>query len=207
LKKQVYINATCSIDSGKVVKNGISLYEHAAALSDLLPKIYKHFSIDYPKFYKMDNLAKLGWLSAELLLRDSFPSGAYRQEDVGVILANASSSLDDDLKYYATAEDLASPSLFVYTLPNIVTGEICIRHHFKGEQAFYIMEAFDSSFIAQQVQYLMQTDIFNCCVCGWVEVLDGQYQSMLFLVEKIKRENGVIFSAKSMDSAFNSIIN
>ena len=95
----------------------------------------------------MDSLSKLGWLAAEILLKDSFNKEALSVRKMsGLVFANANSSLDTDIKYYETAKDIASPALFVYTLPNIVIGEICIRHNFKGENAFFISEQFDAGF-------------------------------------------------------------
>ena len=155
----------------------------------------------------MDNLSKLGWLTAELLLQNSFDKENYGPEEVGAILANASSSLDDDLKYYNTVAGVASPSLFVYTLPNIVMGEISIRHKFKGEQAFFVQEEFDATFIHQYVTYLLDRNLVAACICGWVDVLKEDYKSVLFLVEKTKKEGAVLFSAENMDTVFKTAIN
>ena len=131
----------------------------------------------------MDSLSKLGWLTAEILLKDSFEKEMYQPDDIGVILANANSSLDTDTKYYQTTKDIASPALFVYTLPNIMTGEICIRHNFKGENAFFIFEKFDAGFIQQYVNNLINNNTLQACICGWVELLDDQYKAALTLVE------------------------
>jgi ribosomal protein L30E len=152
----------------------------------------------------MDNLCKLGFLAAEILLSDAFNENGYPVEDVAVILSNANSSLDDDIKYYDTAKDMASPSLFVYTLPNIVIGEICIRNHFKGEQAFFIQETFNTEFMEQQVSYLLDNNLQQCCICGWVDVLKQDHKAVLFLVEKEKNANSVLFSAENMTSIFNN---
>lgn len=197
-----HITAYCIIDKGAVSKDGRQLFHSPVDLPELLPAVYHLFQLTYPKFYKMDNLSKLGWLAAEILLKDSFEKENYALEDTAVILANANSSLDDDLKYLDSIKDGASPSLFVYTLPNIVIGEICIRNHFKGEQGFYIQPQFDAEFIAQQVNYLLDKNIQQACICGWVDVLKEEYKAVLFLVEKIKKENSVLFSAKNMDSIF-----
>ena len=183
-------------------KDGIVLLKSPTPINDFLISAYQHFQFNYPKFYKMDNLSKLGWLTAELLLQNSFDKSDYEPEDIGIILANANSSLDDDLKYYDTVADMASPSLFVYTLPNIVMGEISIRHRFKGEQAFFVQEEFNADFIYQQVTYLLDNSLMQACVCGWVDVLREDYKSGLFLVEKTKKDNAALFSAKNMDTIF-----
>lgn len=203
---ETHITGSCRIDKGTVYKNGEPLFENKGAnLHNFLLSVYQHFQLSYPKFYKMDNLSKLGFLTAEILLKDSFKKDNYQPEEIGMVLANSNSSLDDDINYFNSVKaDIASPSLFVYTLPNIVIGEICIRNRFKGEHAFFIQERFDSRFIEKHVSYLLDQDIFQACICGWVDVLDGDYKAVLFLVEKEKKEYSVLFSAENMDSIFNN---
>ncbi|WP_426670194.1 hypothetical protein ACPPVU_02900 [Mucilaginibacter sp. McL0603] len=198
-----YITSSCKIDGGAVFKDGQRIFENKGVeVNDFLLLIYQHFHLNYPKFYKMDNLSKLGWLASEILIKDSFKKDNYQPEVVGVVLANSNSSLDDDIKYFDSVKDIASPSLFVYTLPNIVIGEICIRNHFKGEHAFFIQDNFDATFIVQQVKYLLDNNILKACICGWVDVLEQDYKASLFLVEKQKSENLLSFLAENMDNIF-----
>ena len=200
-----YITGSCKIEAGAVFKNGELLFENkSAGLSDFLLSVYQHFQVNYPKFYKMDNLSKLGWLASELLLTD-FKKDKYQPEEIGLVLANSNSSLDNDIKYFDSLKEFASPSLFVYTLPNIVIGEICIRNHFKGEHAFFIQDTFDAGFISRQVNYLLDKDILKACICGWLDVLEQDYKAVLFLVEKERNNNTMLFSAKNMDNIFNTL--
>ncbi|MBQ6985098.1 MAG: hypothetical protein IJQ20_09290 [Paludibacteraceae bacterium] len=127
-----------------VVLNGKAIAVEATG-EKMLVELYRRFVGDYPKFFKMDTLSRLGFIAAELLLKHS---GASEHSDKicqpsAVILANRSASIKNDRDYLATISEgnyYPSPSLFVYTLPNIVTGEIAIRHHIQGETAFYILE-------------------------------------------------------------------
>ncbi len=151
----------------------------------------------------MDNLSKLGWLTSELLLKH-FDKTLYKPEEVGLILSNANASLDSDRRYLNSVADIPSPALFVYTLPNIMTGEICIRNGFKGEDAFFISEQFDADFIAGYVQNLLDHDTLKACICGWVDVLGNDYKSALFLIEKQEGPNSIIFSRENMIQQFNS---
>lgn len=101
----------------------------------MLVELYRRYVKDYPKFFKMDTLSRLGFIAAELVLQD--------QRVEAVILANRSASIKNDTDYLATITGenyYPSPALFVYTLPNIVTGEIAIRHHIQGETSCYILE-------------------------------------------------------------------
>jgi ribosomal protein L30E len=203
LLSEKYITANCTIGKGIVNKNGIKAFENSNAdTPGFLLSIYQHFRLNYPKFYKMDNLSKLGWLASEILLKDDFKAHLYQPEQVGIVLANANSSLDDDIKYYASVSDIPSPSLFVYTLPNIMIGEICIRNNFKGEHALFVQEKFDADFIKTQVNYLLNSDLLQACICGWVDVLEEDYKAVLFLVEKEKGEQALPFSKDNMNSIF-----
>jgi hypothetical protein len=199
LKTEKYITASCIINNHIVYKNGLPVFkENKLELPELLVAVYRHFELQYPKFHKMDNLSKLGWLANEILLKDGFDKEKYKPEDIGIVLSNANSSLDTDIKYYETAKTIASPAQFVYTLPNIVIGEISIRHHFKGENAFFITEAFDAGFMEQYVGDLINNNILQCCVCGWVEVLEKNYMATLFLIEKDKSANSVNFTKENL---------
>ena len=193
-----YITANCVINKNIVYKNGKIVIENKdEELSVFLNSLYDHFKIAYPKFYKMDNLSKLGWLASEILLRDQNIQGRYQPEETGIVITNADASLDTDLKYFETVKDVPSPAQFVYTLPNIMIGEICIRNNFKGENAFFVFEQFDTDFMEQYVGNLFDNNNLEACICGWVEVLEEEYQAVLFLIEK---EKGYIhFTKKNMD--------
>jgi len=200
-----YITSSCIISNGTVFKNGESLFESTESdISAFLLLVYQYFRFNYPRFYKMDNLSKLGWLASEILLKD-FKKENYAAEEIGLVLANRNSSLDDDIKYWESAKEVASPSLFVYTLPNIVIGEICIRNNFKGEHAFYIQQEFDAGFIAKQVNYLLDEDILRACICGWVDVLGEDHKAVLYLVEKDADGPTIGFSVENMNIIFNKL--
>lgn len=199
-----YITSSCLISEHAVYKNKKLLFENKEVdVSGFLLSVYKHFEINYSRFYKMDNLSKLGWLASEILLKDSFKKENYLPEDIGLILSNANSSLDTDQKYMVSVSDIPRSSMFVYTLPNIVTGEISIRNNFKGEGAFFIFENFNAAFIENYVVSLLDNNVFQVCICGWVELLGDEYKAVLFLVEKVKTNDAVSFTKEQMSTIFN----
>jgi 3-oxoacyl-(acyl-carrier-protein) synthase len=203
------ITASCVIRKNHLFLNGRLLWKtQPAPLADFLLSAYHRFGFQYPKFYKMDQLGKIGWLAAELLLSEGFNATDYRPEDVAVVISNANSSLDTDYKYFATVGDIPSPALFVYTLPNIMIGEICIRHQFKGENAFFIAETFDAGFIVEYVCDLMASGNARACICGWVDVLGEDYSAALFLIERKSATlpftaDKLPFTADNMNILFN----
>lgn len=203
MSTETYISSSCVINDGVVYKNGRPVFENRnSGISAFLLSVYRHLNTEYPKFHKMDNLSKLGWLANEALLQGGFDPAKYKPEDVGIVLSNASSSLDTDIKYYKTTKEIASPALFVYTLPNIVIGEISIRHKFKGENAFFIFEDFETGFIQQYVSNMLNNDILQCCICGWIEIFEENYKAALFLVEKDKSADSVIFTKENLTKIY-----
>ena len=201
-----YINASCVISKHLAIKNGKTVFENKHTdLQDFLLSAYNYFDLNYPKFYKMDNLSKLGWLASEILLKDNFKAEKYHPDETGVVLANSNSSLDTDLKYFETVKDIPSPSVFVYTLPNIMIGEICIRNNFKGENAFFVFNEFDAHFMEQYVSNLINNNILQACIFGWVDLLEEDYKAVLFLVEKEKGEQSCLFTQDNINKIFKTI--
>ena len=133
----------------------------------------------------MDNLSKLGVLATELLLRDGNLSKKYEPEDIAVIVSCANSSLDTDKRYWdSVVAGAPSPSLFVYTLPNVMLGEICIRWGIKGENTCLVSDGFDAAFQTDYVNSLLDTGYAEVCISGWADYLDGEMEAFFMLVEK-----------------------
>jgi hypothetical protein len=169
----------------------------AVSLQEFLRNGYDRLAGQYPKFHKMDHLCKLGWLAAEILLRAA-PAADHLPEQVAVVLSNRSASLDTDLRYYNTVKDIPSPAVFVYTLPNIVIGEICIRHGFKGEHTFLISDSFDAEQVTAYARLLLDTGAATACICGWIEVMDQDYEAVLYMVERTDAIDALPFTADNV---------
>ena len=132
---------------------------------------YRKFFNDYPKFFKMDGLSKLGFVSAGLLLKET-PLSDIQKENTAIILFNNNGSLVTDRNYQRTLSPdnyFPSPALFVYTLPNIVTGEIAIRHKIHGETSFYIANTHSETDMDDIVTNMSNTYSPSAILTGWVE--------------------------------------
>lgn len=149
---------------------------------------YQSFDVNYSKFYKMDALSKLGFLAAEIILTDVDRSTILSNE-ISLIATNKSSSLHTDTIYEKTIYEIPSPAIFVYTLANIVLGEICIKHDIKGESLFLVQERFDSNFINDYTKILFATTNTKLCVTGWIEINnEEEYEADLYLISADKTE-------------------
>lgn len=145
----------------------------------LLTNLYRSRVGDWPKFFKMDALSRLGFLCSELLLAElcepRCSDGEYRT-DRAVLLFGSTSSLCTDSNYQRTISDkenyFPSPAIFVYTLPNIVTGEIAIRNHWRGETTFYLLDCQDARRMASVVHDAFQDAGTDSVFFGWVDCRD-----------------------------------
>lgn len=148
--------------------------------------LYREFIGDYPKFFKMGALCKLGFVAAELLLINIPPD---RLEDAAIVLFNRNGSLVTDRNYQKTIGDtdyFPSPALFVYTLANIVTGEIAIRHKIYGESSFYVADSYDRDEVLERAAECYLTSSPSMIITGWVDWNDsGDYLAELQLVTKL----------------------
>lgn len=194
-----YITHTCLIGKNKIYKDGSFIFEHVGNAEDFFNDTYVHFEMAYPKFHKMDALCKLGFLSAEILLSGQTTTKKYEGKDIGLVLSNAHSSLDVDLRYAKTIHSGASPALFVYTLPNIVIGEISIRHGFKGENAFFVFKHFDGNFIAAYINSLFENSLIRAGICGWVDILKEDYRAHLMMVESDNEGKAIPFTEENLN--------
>ena len=154
--------------------------------SSEITELYRSLKIEYPKFFKMDGLSKLGFLASELIFRET-KNRFEPREDVAIISFNRSSSLSVDTQYQETIQDcdsfFPSPSLFVYTLPNIVNGEIAIRNCFLGETFFYICKIFDASQIVDTVKNAFFDNAINAVLAAWIEYSDEKKEVLMMWIE------------------------
>jgi hypothetical protein len=178
----------CSISKDGVIVCDGKIFEDREADTNILTyfdNISTHFGINYSKFAKMDAMSKLGFLTAEILLKNiPCPTTKYSPYECGILLSNSSSSLNTDFGYWNTFKQIPSPSAFVYTLPNVVNAEICIRHGFKGENVFFIADSFASSGIAEYADILLTNGNLKFCLYGWVELLKETYNAVFFVAHK-----------------------
>ena len=173
-----YINSNLIRLNGNVTKNNISEKEN------WLKELYNQLELSYPKFHKMDNLAKMAFISSEIMKGTSVFE-KYNDDDIALIFANKGASHTTDVKYTKSYKENGnpSPSLFVYTLPNILTGELAIRNKWYGENIFFIQEKFNAEFYIDQINFYLRKGS-KACLCGWVESFEESEECFLFLIEK-----------------------
>lgn len=175
-------------------KNSLFQMEHPADLHEFLRISYHHLKLSYPKFHKMDKLCKLGILATEVLFQ-----GKDISKDTALVLSNSTSSLETDKKHRDSIDDVVSPAIFVYTLPNIVSGEISIRHQLQSENAFFIEEEFNPQLLLDYTEDLLETGKAAAVVCGWIDLDNDEYDVFLSL---ISTEGEIPLSAENLEQLY-----
>ena len=80
------VQGAISIRNHQVILQGEILFQRDQSMPNVqfFSELYRELKLAYPKFFKMDPLAKLGFLAAELLLS---PLSAEDKEEMKIFLA------------------------------------------------------------------------------------------------------------------------
>lgn len=138
------------------------------------------------KFFKMSDLAKGLCVSVANLLKGHELQPRYTSNEVAVVLANRSSSLEVDRAHQQLVDqhpaEGTSPAVFVYTLPNVAVGEVCIRHKIQGDNTFFIER--EGAVVAEcYARILLETGRARAVITGQAEKMDDKWQFELKLLE------------------------
>jgi len=180
----------CKIKNNTVWLNGdkIAIDEKSVDLPAFFVNLYKQLNLNYPKFFKMNNSCKLGVLAVEMAIRSNPEIADSEKEKVAILISNNSASLETDRNHLKSITDknnyFPSPAVFVYTLPNIIIGEIAIKHKFAGENAFFVTEIFDQKLLHNYVSIAFQNNHTADVVCGWINVDGIEYEAFVYCVKK-----------------------
>lgn len=181
------ITSYCIIRKGMVITP-----DQRLAFTDenkFFKEIFRSLNCGYAKFYKMDRLCKLAYLASEYLLAGELHK-KYQPEEVAMVFANSYASIDSDIRHQATIADrnkyFPEPATFVYTLPNIMLGELSIRHNLKGENMFFVSENFDPEIMVDYTSILLNNSRHKACIAGWVDYTALELLAALFFIEPVQ---------------------
>jgi hypothetical protein len=180
----INITSYCHISSERASLNGQIIFEHKGqSLSEFLLQLYRHLETDYPKFHKMDLLCKTAWLATEIIKRNNPRIKHYNDQEIALLFANSHSCSLTDSRFEASYKDdqNPSPAQFVYTLPNILIGELAIHNKWHGESLFSVLPDFAADFYIQQAHLLMPEKA-HAIFCGWINLVP-ECSSFVFFAE------------------------
>jgi hypothetical protein len=191
------ITRTAHITKNRVDANGqnVFLALDNPIFADFIKAAFKSLNQAYPKFYKMDNLSKLAFVGAEVLLNGLNLLDTYSREDIALVFLNRASTMNTDKEHQLSIDSrenyFPSPAIFVYTLPNIMMGEICIKQKFFGENLLLVTEKFDAKLLYDQTSQLINKNKAKAVIAGWADVDGEDYSACLMLVEADNMVNNI----------------
>lgn len=169
-------SATVEINAGEVLVNDSAVFsDKSADFGTFIREAFKSRGENNMKFYKMDDLCKLGYVASAWLL-DGIEFG---EEECGMVLSGKYGCLDTDMKHQQIIDKegdaASSPAVFVYTLPNVAAGEISIRHHIKGENTWFWSEDRTMSDLKHYASLMAGASDLRYCIIGHLDFLNGEY--------------------------------
>ncbi len=183
-----YIHTALSLKHDCIYWNGeIDSLLAPSRLEPQLDAIYKKKIKDYPKYYRMDTMAKLVFILGELLCDETGICEEVEPDDIAIILYNSSGSYPSDLKHFESIKDGiegASPANFVYTLPNVGVGELCIKRQITGENLFLIADSMDYHQICDMASMYLEQRRCKAVIIGWTEPTQNDGNHLLLITEK-----------------------
>lgn len=169
-------SATVGINAGEVIVNDSAVFsDKSADFGTFIREAFKSRGENNMKFYKMDDLCKLGYVAAAWLLDGT----EFGEEECGMVLSGKYGCLDTDMKHQQIIDKegdaASSPAVFVYTLPNVVAGEISIRHHIKGENTWFWSDDRTMSDLKHYASLMAGASDLRYCIIGHLDFLNGEY--------------------------------
>jgi len=194
----VFSKITYTIRNNQIKRNETILFETAPNLPfhEFIRLAFKNLQADYAKFYKMDDFCKLGYVAFEYLRKDIPDFETMDKSKCALVFCTSVSSLDTDIKHRQSIEDpdqyFPSPAVFVYTLPNILLGEIAIKNKIQGETLCFVNENPDLNRLKTYLRLLFDTTDTELAVFGKVDYLLNDYEVVVSYAElpqkkKLKR--------------------
>ena len=165
------------ITSKSVALDGKELPTEGATGKAMLTALYRHYAGDYPKFYKMDILSKLGFIATELLLKKEASKESFDESRAILLFGKTASNWADRCFEETILPDnyFPSPADFVYTLPNIVTGEIAIRNGLHGETCYFALSEHDEGLMQQLLAQAFMDPATTSALFGWLNADDEEH--------------------------------
>ncbi|WP_250433804.1 3-oxoacyl-ACP synthase [Hanstruepera flava] len=188
MKNNYYISSYCHIKNNSVWLDGNDVYQDSSeTFSEFIKNLYRAENTKYAKFFKMDNLSKLAFMAADILLKNE-NLNTSTDNDIALVFSNKAASLDTDRKHQTSIQDkldyYPSPAVFVYTLPNICLGEISIKYKLFSENSFFIFDSFNADHLFNYSNSLLDLNKSEAVLSGWVDFDDTNYEAFLYLVSK-----------------------
>ena len=198
---KLVIDTYCTITNSSAQVNGAVKFNLSNS-ENILKYLYQELAIDYPKFYKMDNISKLGLIGVELIKGDCDLS-EFKEDEIGIAFQTKNGCLESDNNHqHRVDEKSPSPAIFVYTLSNIVIGEISIRNKWFGESALFIEDKSNLNTVYQFAKLQLTMNKSEACIIGFLDSFKGEHELGFALIRK--NGSGIEFNEENLEKIFDN---
>jgi 3-oxoacyl-(acyl-carrier-protein) synthase len=154
---------------------------------------------DPARFARMDLMCRLGFMAAELLNADFDAMPGPLRDRLGVCVETFTGSLDTDIRFARKPR----PSLFAYTLPSTVIGEVCIRFRLRGPVLCLVSPAPGAADALFEAAQWLRDGEAEMALCFSIEALNRETMDSISLPQ-ILRPSGWHACALLLGPAGNS---
>jgi 3-oxoacyl-(acyl-carrier-protein) synthase len=133
------------------------------------------FKSEAQRFARMDWLSRLGLMAVELLDVRFETWDTHDREQAGVCVETAAGCLASDAEFLR----LPRPTVFTYTLPSTVIGEICIRHRFKGPMLCLMSPGKSTRAAMDEAAAWLREGSARACLCVNCEAVSPDAAALL----------------------------
>lgn len=139
-----------------------------------LPSAKELFSPLPPRFRRFDPFTRLGLSAIALALKDAGLSDCEHSRPIGIVISSVYECFEVDLAFYKTTQEedglFASPNLFSYTLPGIVTGEAAIYFKLTGPTFTMGDDTTSRGMPALLASVdMIRSGMCKTIICGWLD--------------------------------------
>ncbi len=166
-----------------------------------LPPAQDLFSPLPARFRRFDLFTQLGLSAIALALKDAGIAESEHSRSIGIVISSVYECFEVDLAYYQTTLDedglFASPNLFSYTLPGIVTGEAAIYFKLTGPTFTMGDDTTSRGMPALLAGVdMIRSGMCKTVICGWLDSPGEMLETKLKDVDPVCGAVFVVLSAE-----------
>jgi hypothetical protein len=185
------IKSYCRITNHSIIVDGERLPELEKFMmghnvGEDLDNVYAQLKVDYYNYQNMDDYSKLGFITAELLMRHNGYDVEQEKPDMGLFIYSRSGCLGADYTLVRVMDGLTvNERAYERVIPNAICSSIACRHKISGETGIFLSDGFIYEQFFRTGHGLFETEPgLNTLLAGYVECYGGYVSSLLCLLKR-----------------------
>lgn len=185
------IKSFCRITNNSIVLDRVrcpELEKHMVGnqVGEDMDRLFSSLKVDFPHYKNMDDYSKLGFITAELLMKHNGYDPAANKPDMGLFIYSRSGCLGADYNLVRVMEGQCSDDqAYKRSIPNAVCSDIASRHHIEGEVGVFLSDGFIYEQFFRTCFGALETEpSLNTLLAGYLECYGGYASSLLCLLTR-----------------------